>query len=202
MKFTLFCSPSFWKRKQSSFPIMWGKTNFHEKVKVQASPAGTWPDPLVPATAEMFKQRANTRLPFGSLVLMWTRQIPYTIVKFFFFEQIVEGFYTYVYTKPKSSYGKGTQLGVTFMSGYLAGIICAIVSHPADTMVSLLGKESNKGKGKLAIAREFGWKNLMVKGLPVRILMIGTLTGFQWWIYDTYKSAMGMGTTGGGVAKK
>jgi solute carrier family 25 (mitochondrial phosphate transporter), member 3 len=25
----------------------------------------------------------------------------------------------------------------------------------------------------------------------------GTLTGFQWWIYDTFKSAMGLGTTGG-----
>jgi solute carrier family 25 phosphate transporter 3 len=28
--------------------------------------------------------------------------------------------------------------------------------------------------------------------------MIGTLTGLQWWIYDTFKTAMGMGTTGGG----
>jgi len=27
--------------------------------------------------------------------------------------------------------------------------------------------------------------------------MIGTLTGLQWWIYDTFKSALGMGTTGG-----
>jgi len=32
--------------------------------------------------------------------------------------------------------------------------------------------------------------------------MIGTLTGLQWWIYDTFKTAMGMGTTGGGDQKK
>ena len=25
----------------------------------------------------------------------------------------------------------------------------------------------------------------------------GTLTGFQWWIYDSFKSVMGLGTTGG-----
>lgn len=30
---------------------------------------------------------------------------------------------------------------ITFMSGYWAGIFCAIVSHPADTMVSILNKE-------------------------------------------------------------
>ena len=38
---------------------------------------------------------------------------------------------------------------------------------------------------------------LATKGLGTRVLMIGTLTGFQWWIYDTFKTAMGMGTTGG-----
>jgi solute carrier family 25 phosphate transporter 3 len=27
--------------------------------------------------------------------------------------------------------------------------------------------------------------------------MIGTLTGLQWWIYDSFKTAFGMGTTGG-----
>jgi solute carrier family 25 (mitochondrial phosphate transporter), member 3 len=34
------------------------------------------------------------------------------------------------------------------------------------------------------------------KGLGTRILMIGTLTGLQWWIYDSYKAALGMGTSG------
>jgi hypothetical protein len=35
----------------------------------------------------------------------------------------------------------------------------------------------------------------------VRIVMIGTLTGLQWWIYDTFKTLNGMGTSGG-VQKK
>jgi solute carrier family 25 phosphate transporter 3 len=30
--------------------------------------------------------------------------------------------------------------------------------------------------------------------------MIGTLTGLQWWIYDSFKTAMGLATTGGGSA--
>jgi len=173
------------------------------KVKVQTSPAGTWPTTLIPATRKMIAQRAETRFPFGSLVPLWSRQIPYTMAKFYFFEEISEMFYKHVFNaKPKSEYAKSTQLGVTFASGYLAGIICAIVSHPADTLVSLLGKSQNKGKPMAQIAAEFGYGNLMVKGLPVRILMIGTLTGFQWWIYDTFKTAFGLGTSGGGGAVK
>lgn len=172
------------------------------KVKVQTSPAGSWPLGLAAATAKMRAESATTRFPFGSLVPLWTRQIPYTMAKFYFFEEIVEAFYTHVFTNPKDTYSKSTQLGVTFSSGYLAGIVCAIVSHPADTLVSLLGKAENKGKSFGTIASEFGYGNLMVKGLPVRILMIGTLTGFQWWIYDTFKTTMGLGTTGGGAAQK
>lgn len=172
------------------------------KVKVQTSPAGTFPTALGPALAKMNAERATTRFPFGSVVPLWSRQIPYTMAKFFFFEKVVELFYTHVFTQPKSSYTKSTQLGITFASGYIAGVICAIVSHPADTMVSQLGKASNKGKSFGTIAAEFGYSNLFTKGLGTRILMIGTLTGLQWWIYDSFKTAMGMGTTGGSVQKK
>ncbi|KAA1475496.1 mitochondrial carrier protein [Dentipellis sp. KUC8613] len=167
------------------------------KVKIQTSPAGTFPTAFGAALSEMSKTKVETRYPFGSLVPLWSRQIPYTMAKFFFFEKIVSLFYTHVFTQPKDTYGKGTQLGVTFASGYLAGVVCAIVSHPADSLVSQLGKPSNRGKSLGAIASEVGIVNLATKGLGTRVLMIGTLTGFQWWIYDTFKSSMGMGTTGG-----
>ena len=36
----------------------------------------------------------------------------------------------------------------------------------------------------------------MWKGLGYRIAMIGTLTGFQWYIYDSYKSLVGLQTSG------
>eukprot|EP00922_Rhytidocystis_sp_ex-Travisia-forbesii_P020361 GHVS01029963.1.p1 GENE.GHVS01029963.1~~GHVS01029963.1.p1 ORF type:complete len:327 (+),score=41.46 GHVS01029963.1:70-1050(+) len=168
------------------------------KVKVQTSPLGTWPSALGPATSQMIAQKASTRFPFGSLVPLWSRQIPYTMAKFYFFEKVVQLFYDRVFTEPKNTYSSGTQLGVTFASGYIAGIICAIVSHPADTLVSQLGKAENKGKGYSQIVKEVGCKNLFTKGLGTRVLMIGTLTGLQWWIYDTFKTTMGMGTTGGG----
>jgi len=108
-------------------------------------------------------------------------------------------FYKKLLTKPKETYSKVTQLSVTFASGYIAGVVCAIVSHPADSMVSQLGKAANKGKPLGQIMKEVGWKKLCTAGLGTRILMIGTLTGLQWWIYDTFKTLNGMGTTGGAV---
>ena len=59
---------------------------------------------------------------------------------------MVELFYKHVFTQPRVEYSKSTQLSITFASGYIAGVVCAIVSHPADSMVSQLGKASNKGK--------------------------------------------------------
>jgi solute carrier family 25 phosphate transporter 3 len=172
------------------------------KVKVQTSPTGTWPTSFLPALAKMQQNKADTRFPFGSLVPLWSRQIPYTMAKFFFFEKVVELFYSAVFTRPRTEYSKGTQLGITFASGYIAGVVCAIVSHPADTLVSQMGKETNKGKSMGAIASEFGYGNLLTRGLGTRIIMIGTLTGLQWWIYDAFKTYFGLGTSGGVAAKK
>lgn len=107
-----------------------------------------------------------------------------------------------MFTKPKSEYDKSTQLGITFASGYLAGIFCAIISQPADNLVSQMGRPENKGKSFGDMIKEQGMKRLFMAGLGTRIIMIGTLTGLQWWIYDTYKSAMGLGTSGGGSIKK
>jgi len=167
------------------------------KVKVQTSPAGTWPTSFFPALAKMQANSADTGFPFRSIVPLWSRQIPYTVAKFFFFEKTVQLFYTHVFTNPKETYSKPTQLGVTFASGYIAGVVCAVVSHPADSLVSQLGKVENKGKSLGQIAGEVGIYKLATKGLGARVLMVGTLTGLQWWIYDTFKTAFGLGTTGG-----
>lgn len=172
------------------------------KVKIQTSPTGEFPTLFSAALATMIAKRSETRFPFGSVVPLWGRQIPYTMAKFFFFEKCVQLFYNHVFTAPKESYSKSTQLSITFASGYLAGVICAVVSQAPDNLVSQMGKSANRGKSFGQIASEQGAKNLFTKGLGTRVIMIGTLTGLQWWIYDSFKTAMGMGTTGGGDAKK
>jgi len=100
----------------------------------------------------------------------------------------------------KADYGKGAQTAVSFTGGYIAGILCAIVSHPADVMVSKLNANRQPGEafgGAMGrIYKDIGFSGLW-NGLPVRIVMIGTLTGLQWMIYDYFKIFMGLPTTGG-----
>lgn len=130
---------------------------------------------------------------------LWARQIPYTMVKFASFEKTVEQIYKYL-GKPASAYTPVQQTGVSFLGGYIAGIFCAIVSHPADVMVSKIntsrGANESLSHALSRIYTEIGFAGVW-NGLPVRIVMIGTLTGFQWLIYDSFKVYVGLPTTGG-----
>ncbi|EOD42994.1 putative mitochondrial phosphate carrier protein [Neofusicoccum parvum UCRNP2] len=121
------------------------------------------------------------------------------MVKFASFEKAVEQIYKQL-GKPKEAYNSLQQTGVSFLGGYIAGIGCAVVSHPADVMVSKLNSDRKAGEGAgQAMARIYGnigFKGLW-NGLPVRIVMIGTLTAFQWLIYDSFKVYLGLPTTGG-----
>jgi solute carrier family 25 (mitochondrial phosphate transporter), member 3 len=116
---------------------------------------------------------------------LWGRQIPYTMMKFASFETIVEMIYDRL-PGTKADYSKGAQTGVSFVGGYLAGILCAIVSHPADVMVSKLNTYREPGEpfgGVVSrIYKDIGFRGLW-NGLGLRIVMIGTLTGLQWMIY-------------------
>jgi len=120
---------------------------------------------------------------------LWGRQIPYTMMKFAAFERTVEALYQYVVPKPREQCNKGEQLLVTFAAGYIAGVFCAVVSHPADTIVSKLNNE--KGLTVGAAVKKVGFAGLW-KGLTTRIIMVGTLTALQWFIYDTVKVVLGL----------
>lgn len=135
---------------------------------------------------------------FRGLVPLWGRQIPYTMMKFATYENIVEMTYKHLIPTPKDQCSEPLQLGVSFGSGYVAGVFCAAVSHPADNLVSFL----NNAKGATVgdAVKNLGLVGLFTRGLPLRILMVGTLTAAQWMIYDSFKVMIGLPTTGGAPA--
>lgn len=55
----------------------------------------------------------------------------------------MDALYAHVVPIPKEKCSKGYQLGISFAAGYIAGVLCAVVSHPADNLVSYLN--SRKG---------------------------------------------------------
>lgn len=110
------------------------------------------------------------------------------MMKFASFETIVEQIYKAL-PGQKSDYSKGAQTGVAFVGGYLAGIACAIVSHPADVMVSKLNANRQAGEGFGAavgrIYKEIGFGGLW-NGLPVRYVP-ASLIGMRLTVSSQYR---------------
>lgn len=89
-----------------------------------------------------------------------------------------------------------TALGISLGSGVIAGVAAAIISHPADTLLSKINKKGAGGDGPMMsrlmnIAKEVGFVNLCTVGLLPRCVMIGTLTAGQFGIFDTVMNALG-----------
>jgi len=87
-------------------------------------------------------------------------------------------------------------IGVSLSSGVIAGVAAAIISHPADTLLSMVNKAGAGGDGPIAsrlmnIAREVGMVKLCTNGLMPRCVMIGSLTAGQFGIFDTVMGALG-----------
>merc|ERR1711887_31305 len=153
------------------------------KVRIRTMPG--YASNMREAYAKMSKEGGN---PFyKGIKPLWLRQIPYTMMKFSCFEKTVELLYAHVVPKPRADCTKGEQLMVTFAAGYIAGVFCAIVSHPADCVVSVLNKTPGVSAGQ--VVKDLGMAGLW-KGLGPRIIMIGTLTALQWFIYDSVKVAL------------
>ncbi|XP_012567592.1 mitochondrial phosphate carrier protein 3, mitochondrial-like [Cicer arietinum] len=162
------------------------------KVRVQTQPG--FARGISDGLPKLLKSEGVSGL-YKGMVPLWGRQVPYTMMKFASYENIVEMIYKHVVPTPKNDCSKSLQLGVSVVGGYLAGILCAVVSHPADNLVSFLN--SSNGATVADAVKKLGLWGMCTRGLPIRILMVGTLTGAQWGIYDAFKVSVGLPTTGG-----
>jgi solute carrier family 25 phosphate transporter 3 len=80
---------------------------------------------------------------------------------------------------------------VNLGSGLIAGFAAALVSQPADTMLSKINKtQALPGEGTtsrlIKIAKELGLKG-SYGGIGARLFMVGTLTAGQFAIYGDIK---------------
>lgn len=114
------------------------------------------------------------------------------MAKFVVYEKVVEAVYSRV---DKSTLSDGAQTGVNLGSGLIAGLAAAVVSQPADTMLSKINKTKGApGEGTtsrlIKIAKELGLRGSYT-GIGARLFMVGTLTAGQFAIYGDVKKALG-----------
>jgi solute carrier family 25 phosphate transporter 3 len=98
--------------------------------------------------------------------------------------------------KGPEQHSKSSNLAISLGSGVVAGVVAAIVSHPADTLLSKINKAGAGGSGGTTsrlvnIAKEMGFAKLCLTGLGPRCVMIGVLTAGQFGIFDTVMSSIG-----------
>jgi solute carrier family 25 phosphate transporter 3 len=130
---------------------------------------------------------------FGPILF---KQVPYTMAKFAVQGAAAEAIYTAAGIDVKTA-SSNTKLSVSLGSGVIAGVAAAIISHPADTLLSLINKsEGAGGEGSIPtrlmrLANEVGFKKLCLTGLGARCVMIGSLTAGQFGIFDIVMEATG-----------
>ncbi|KAI8637750.1 mitochondrial carrier domain-containing protein [Parasitella parasitica] len=132
---------------------------------------------------------------FGPILL---KQVPYTMAKFVVFERTTELILNQIGT-PKDQLAPSTLTTVNLGSGIVAGTVAAIVSQPADTLLSKINKQKGAAGESLtsrlvSMAGQLGVKGLFL-GLGPRIVMVATLTAGQFAIYGDIKRVLG--ATGG-----
>lgn len=100
-------------------------------------------------------------------------RVPYTIAKFVVYEKVAEAVYR---SLDKSKMSDVAQTGVNLGSGLVAGFAAALISQPADTMLSKINKTKGEpGEGNtsrlIKIAKELGIRGSYA-GIGTRLFMV------------------------------
>jgi len=150
---------------------------------------------LVSVGSRLIKEEGVLRGFYSGFGPILFKQIPYTMAKFAVQGLVAEKMYGGMGKNPKEC-GAGLNMGVALSSGTVAGVVAAIISHPADTLLSKVNKAGAGGDGSipsrmLNITKETGVVKLCTSGLGARCVMIGTLTALQFGIFDTVMRSLG-----------
>ncbi len=153
-----------------------------EAVRIRSVSDSAFPKSLPGGLARIVSTEGVLGLYAGLGPILF-KQIPYTMAKFAVQGKAAEVMYAASGKGPKE-HTQGTNLSISLGSGVIAGVVAAIISHPADTLLSKINKAGAGGTGSttsrlINIARETGPVKLCLTGLGPRCVMIGTLTAGQ-----------------------
>lgn len=163
-----------------------------EATRIRLVSQPTFANGLVGGFARIMREEGVGSFYNGFTPILF-KQIPYNIAKFLVFERAAEQIYNAIPT-PKAELSSGTATAVNLGAGIIAGCAAAIVSQPADTLLSKVNK-TKKAPGQSTIgllgslAKQLGVRGSFA-GLPTRLVMVGTLTSLQFTIYGSLKLAL------------
>lgn len=163
-----------------------------EATRIRLVSEPTFASGLVSGMSKIYSQEGIGAFYSGFGPILF-KQVPYTMAKFVVYEKVLEAVYGNFVNKNSAS--DGTKTLVNLGSGLIAGFAAALVSQPADTMLSKINKTKGlPGEGTtsrlIKIAKELGLKGSYT-GIGARLFMVGTLTAGQFAIYGDIKRLTG-----------
>ncbi|KAI2466092.1 mitochondrial phosphate carrier protein [Annulohypoxylon bovei var. microspora] len=120
------------------------------------------------------------------------KQVPYTMATFVVYEKALEVAHSWINKETASNMALS---GVNLGCGLIAGMAAAIVSQPADTVLSKINKEKGRpGEGTARrifnIIGQLGLRGSYA-GIGPRLVMVGGMTAVQFGIYGHIQRALG-----------
>ncbi|KAG6814231.1 hypothetical protein H0H92_015346 [Tricholoma furcatifolium] len=148
---------------------------------------------LVTGFTRLAREGGIRELYAGFLPIL-CKQIPYAIGQFTVNELCHEVVYRSITPETRRDLSSSANFTIALGSGIIAGFAAAVLSQPADTLLSQINK-GHGPKGSMiyrlsALAREAGFRGLFV-GLGPRMIMTAGLVSSQFLMYGAIKRALG-----------
>ncbi|CDO96008.1 unnamed protein product [Kluyveromyces dobzhanskii CBS 2104] len=163
-----------------------------EATRIRLVSQPTFANGLVGGFSRILKEEGAGSFYNGFTPILF-KQIPYNIAKFLVFEHAAEVYFGLA--GPKDTMSQTKHTAINLLAGLTAGLAAAIVSQPADTLLSKVNKTKKApGQSTLGLlgqlAKQLGFFGSFT-GLPTRLVMVGTLTSLQFGIYGSLKKTLG-----------
>ncbi|KAK3298948.1 mitochondrial phosphate carrier protein [Chaetomium fimeti] len=162
-----------------------------ESVRIRLVSQPQYADNFVRAFAKLAREEGFGGL-YSGLSPILLKQIPYTMATFVVYEKAIQAAYSVINRDELSAAGV---TGINLGSGLVAGLAAAVVSQPADTILSKINKEkAQPGEGTarrlFRIASGLGLRGAYT-GMRARLVMVGGMTAVQFGIYGDTKKLFG-----------
>ncbi|KIW02521.1 uncharacterized protein PV09_06319 [Verruconis gallopava] len=150
---------------------------------------------LLPGFMRMAREEGFRGFYAGFIPLV-CKQVPYALGQFTVHEWANEMIYNAMGPERKAKLTHLESTGVELTSGIVAGVAAAVLSHPADTLLSAMNKGAgDKSQGTvsrmISLAGEIGPTRLLLNGLGPRVVMTCGLVAGQFVIYAQCKALVG-----------
>ncbi|GKY96845.1 hypothetical protein MPSEU_000643600 [Mayamaea pseudoterrestris] len=162
-----------------------------EAVRIRSVAQPDYARSIVDVFKRIVKEEGVSSL-FSAVPVFFTKEIPFAMAKFTVFDisttMLYEAF-------PAANEDLQLSLLVSLAGGTLGGFCAAVVSNPADVIISEM-KKSKNDSGPVAAASmvlERGGPPSLFRGLPLRLVFYALIVSLQFLVYDAVRFALGIG---------